>query len=121
MLESLKPGDDYLVISNLQKFFDLDREYFDPYLKKRIKSPVASRLISTDSEQAQYMKTYAQNMNHKIKILPNDTNLSVDVMIVPHKVTIFNLDQPLSAVSIENPAMVKMHKEIFEILWKSLH
>lgn len=119
-LKPLKRGDDYLVISDMQKFFDLDRKYFENYLEKRTKSPVRARLISTDSEQARYMKKYARNMNHEIKILPAKSKLSVDVMIVPNKLTIFNLEEPISAISIENKSIIELHRDMFEIIWRGL-
>lgn len=120
ILAPLKPNDDYLVMGDLEKFFNLDKKYFDDFLEKRIKSPAKARLISTDSEQARYMQKFAKNMNHEVRILPQTSKLSVDVMIVPQKVTIFNLNEPLSAVSLENKAMIEMHKQLFEIIWDSL-
>jgi sugar-specific transcriptional regulator TrmB len=121
ILAPMKPGDDYLVISDLEKFFvKTDQKYFEDFLEKRIKSRVKARLIATDSERARYMKQYARNMNHEVRILPEGSKLSVDTMIVPQKVTIFNMDEPISAVSIENKAMIDMHKELFEIIWRSL-
>lgn len=120
ILEPLGPKDYYLVIGEAQKFFDHDREYFDAFLERRIKSRAKARLIMTDSEQARYMKKYSLNMNHEVRILPEKTKLSVDVMIVPQRVTIFNLREPLSAISIENKDTIEMQKELFEILWDSL-
>ena len=66
------------------------------------------------------MKKYALNMNHQIKILQEGTKLSVDTMIVHHKVTIFDMGEPIYAVSIENKAIFEIHRELFEILWHSL-
>ena len=121
ILEPMKPGDDYLVISDLEKFFDkTDQKYFENFLEKRIKSRVKARLIATDSKRARHMKEFARNMNQEVRILPEGSILSVDTMIVPQKVTIFNLDEPISAVSLENKAMIEMHKELFEIIWRSL-
>ncbi len=121
ILEPLKINDDYMVISDLEKFFsNTDKEYFEGFLKKRIKSGVKARLIATDSERARYMKQYARNMHHEVRILPLGSKLSVDTMIVPGKVTIFNMDEPISAISIENEGMIQMHKELFEIIWRSL-
>jgi sugar-specific transcriptional regulator TrmB len=121
ILDPMKPNDDYLVISDLEKFFiKTDQKYFEDFLEKRIKSRVKARLIATDSERARYMKQYAKNMNQEVRILPEGSKLSVDTMIVPHKVTIFNMDEPISAISLENTAMIEMHKELFEIIWRSL-
>ncbi len=121
ILNPLKPNDDYLVVSDLEKFFsNTDKKYFEGFLQKRIKSRVNARLIVTDSERARYMKQYAPNMHHEVRILPQGSKLSIDMMIVPQKVTIFNLTEPISAISLENNAMIEMHKELFEIIWRSL-
>ena len=120
ILKPLKPGDDYLVMSDLQKFFDMDRKYFENYAAKRIKTSIKARLISTDSKQARYMQQYARNMNHEIKILPETYKLSIDMMIVPGRVTIFNLEEPISAISIENQSIVDMQKNMFNLIWSSI-
>lgn len=121
ILNPMKSGDDYLVISDLEKFFSkTDGPYFEAFLEKRIKSRVKARLIVIDSQRARHMKQFARNMNHEVRILPSGSKLSVDTMIVPQKVTIFNMDEPISAVSIENTGMIQMHKELFEIIWRSL-
>lgn len=120
-LSPLRPGEDFLVISDLEKFFSkIDSDYFEGFLEKRIKSRVNARLIVTDSERARNMKKYAKNLNSEVRILPPGATLSVDVMVLPQKATIFNLDEPLSAVSLENEAMIQMHKQLFEIIWTSL-
>ena len=121
ILDPMKPGDDYLVIGDIEKFFqDTDKKYFENFLEKRIKSRVKARLLVTDSERARHMKQFARNMNHEVKILPKGSKLSVDTMIVPQKVTIFNMEEPVSAVSIENREMIDMHKELCEIIWSSI-
>ena len=120
ILENVHPNDFYLVISNLESFFDTDRAFFDEFLERRIKKVKNARLIATDSKQAQYMKQYARNMNHNVKILPETTKLSVDLFIVPQKVIIFNLRAPISAIIIENKDTIEMQKELFEILWQSI-
>jgi sugar-specific transcriptional regulator TrmB len=120
ILDPMKPKDDYLVISDLQKFVDMDEKYFKKFLDKRIKSKVKARLIATDSEQARYMKKYSQQMNHEMRILPKKSELSVDIMITPQKVSIFNLEDPLSGIGIENLTTIRAYKQMFEIMWHAL-
>jgi sugar-specific transcriptional regulator TrmB len=121
ILDPLKPGDDYLVIGDIEKFFsNADKKFFEDFLEKRIKSRVKARLLVIESDRAHNMKQFARNMNHEVKILPLGSKLSVDTMIVPGKVTIFNMEEPISAISLENNAMVEMHKELFEIIWRSI-
>lgn len=120
VLERVNPNDYYLIISNLQSFFDSDREFFDDFFERRIKKIKKARLIATDTEQARYMKKYSRQMNHEVKILSNKTKLSVDLFITPQMLIVFNLSNPISAVVIENRDTIESQKEIFEILWDSI-
>lgn len=122
VLQKIRPGDEYLVISDLQRFFDQDRAYFDNYLEKLQKnhSHTAKKILATPSPQADFQKKYSKNFNNQIKILPKTKKLSVDVMILPYAVTIFDLNEPLSAIRIENQSVIDLHKEMFEIMWNAL-
>jgi sugar-specific transcriptional regulator TrmB len=120
LIAEMNPHEFYLVISDLQKFFDRDRQYVENFLKKRITARIRSRLISTESEQAHYMKKHAKQMDHELRFIPKNRTISVDIVITPHRLTMFNLSEPLSAVSIKNPTIIKAHREMFEIIWDSL-
>lgn len=120
VLDSMKPKDDYMVISDTETFFNMDPEYFENFLKKRSSANIRARLLVTNSSRAQHMKQYAKNMNHEIKILPENTHLAVDVMITPQQVVIFNLEQPVSAVQIINNTTIKFQQQMFEIVWNSI-
>ncbi len=120
ILEPMRPNDYYLVIGDMQKFFDMDRSYFENFFNKRVKKITKARLIVTDTEQARHMQKFAQQFNHEIRILPKGSELAVDVIIIPQKVTIFSFDEPVSAVSLENKSIIEMHKQLFEIMWNSL-
>lgn len=118
-LEPMRPKEDYLVVSDIQNFFDAD-DFFKNFLDRRIKSRVAARLILTDCEEARRLKKYSQQMNHEVRILPKEYTLSIDIMITKYRVVMFNLEAPISGLSIENPTTIKAHKEMFEIMWNSL-
>ncbi len=120
ILDPLTLDDYYYVIGDLQKFFDMDRPYFEAFIQKRIQTGILAKIIATESEQTDYMKKFSKNMSHEVRILPKGSKLSVDVMINPYKVSIFNLREPLSAISIENKDTIEMQKELFEIIWNSL-
>jgi HTH-type transcriptional regulator, sugar sensing transcriptional regulator len=115
--EELKPNDDYMVISDIDAFLDLDRKYFEKYVEKRSKQPINARAIVVDGETAQHMKKFEQNYNHQLKIISKDQKISVDLIITPYRLVMVNLENPISALNIENPSIVRMHKEIFEMLW----
>jgi sugar-specific transcriptional regulator TrmB len=119
VLEPLRPHEDFLVISDIQNFFSADK-FFNDYLDRRIKSRVNARLLLTDSDEARRLKKYSKQMNHEVRILPKEYKLSIDTMITKHQVSIFNLEQPITAINIKNPTTIKAQMELFEIMWNSL-
>ena len=119
ILDPMKPSDYYLVISDMETFFNKDRVYFEAFLKKRIEKKMKTRLLGTRSKESEHMKKYAQNMNHEFKMLPDQTKVSIDTMITPYAVTFFDLRDPVSAISIENKSIIQMQKELFDIIWNS--
>ncbi len=120
VLEHLKRNDDYMAISDTDKFQNIDRPYFDNFLKKRTKLHVQTRLLLQDSKLARERKKFDQNFNEKIKILPTNTDLVTNMIIIPDRVIIHQLVPPINAIVITNPSVVQMGREMFEIMWDAI-
>lgn len=120
LLNEMKPHDDYLVIANQEKWFNLDKKFFLKYKEERAKRNVKTRLLFQDSEVAREHKKFQKNWSEDVRILPVGTNLNTDLVIMPKKVIIFQLNEPLKAFVIESRDFVQMHTELFEIIWDSL-
>lgn len=119
-LQEIKPNEDYLVITNQQKWYDLDPEFAKSYIEKRAKLDIITRLLFQDSVIAREHKQFERNYNEKIKILPNNSPLNVDTILLPEKMIVLELTPPYMTVVIENKSIVELHKEMFEIIWQSL-
>lgn len=113
------PGyqEDYLVITNQEKWYSLDEKFAQKYIEKRAKKMIQTRMLFTDSTIAQEHKEYEKNYNQEVRILPKDDALDTDLVITPKRIIISQTSLPYSAIEIQSPSVVKMQKSLFEIIW----
>lgn len=119
-LKDVRPGDDFLVITNEEAWFNLSQKLFTHYKEKRSVLRVKTRLLFQDSPTAQHHKNIGKNYNEEAKILPPDTSINVDFVCTPKRVIIFQLQKPYVAISIENKFVIELYKNLFEIIWKTV-
>lgn len=120
LLKDVKAHDDYLILSDLSQWLNLDEKYFLDFLRRRAKLPLNIRMMAVDSDIARQHKKIEKTFNEAIRILPPGTKLSTNLVVIPKKVVIHQLTEPVFAIVIENPNIVRMHREQFEIMWKAL-
>jgi len=119
-LELIKPHEDYLVITDRVKWLRLDPIFFQNFIERRAKLNINTRILLQDSKMARELQKYQRNYNVKIKILPKDVFLPTNLVILPNVVMIHQLTEPIMSLVIENRSIVRMHREFFEIMWKSI-
>lgn len=120
LLRNVQSGDDYLIFGDDTEWFNIDKEYFENFIERRSKLNIKIRTLLQDSSEARRHKMFEKNFNETIKILPKDTTLSTNLVITPQKVVIHQLTPPVSAIVIETKSIIQMHREMFEIVWKSI-
>jgi sugar-specific transcriptional regulator TrmB len=118
--DGLKNGDDYLIISNMEKFLDINKSYFEKHIKKRSNLKLNTRAILVDNTASRTYRELENKTKMKIKFLQKNINLTANLVILPTKVIITQLVNPIMCIIIENKSIVQMQKEQFEIIWKSL-
>ncbi len=120
-LDDVKRGGEYLVITNEEKWFELDPIFWmKEYIEERAKLPCKTRLISQDSKTAQEHEKYQKNYNEQFKIFNKKISLNIDMVLTAHKLIIVDLLPPLTTLVIENKNIIELQKELFEIIWNSL-
>ncbi len=117
-LKEIKPHEDYLVITNQEKWYNLDSKFALSYIEERSKLSIKTRLLFQDSPIAREHKNIERNYNEQIKILPNGNPLNVDTILLPEKMIVLELTPPYMTIVIENKSVVALHKEMFEIIWR---
>lgn len=120
ILTDLQPHDDYMVVTDQEHFVGLEETYVLDFIKRLSKLNIHQRLLMQDSPTAREHKKNAKAWNREIKILPKGTKLLTDLVIIPHYVVTVQIPPPITTIVIENKSVVQMHRELFEIIWKSL-
>lgn len=120
LLRDVRAHEDYLILSDLQQWLHHDEKYFLDFTRRRAKLPINIRMLAQDSDVARAHKKMEKALNETIKFLPPHTKLTTNLVIIPKKVVIHQLTEPVFAIVIENPNIVRMHREQFEIMWKAV-
>lgn len=120
LLQSLKPSSDYLVFGNLQAWHDTDPENFTAWPKKRQKIIKTGRSIYFDSPLARDYQSRQNQLNTNVKILPEKKDFEVIKVITSEFIFIHKTGKPNLVIMLENPEVVKMYREMFEIIWDIL-
>lgn len=119
ILEELKPKEYYWAISDTEQWRKEDKEYFEQYLERRAKLNIDTRLLLQDSPEARKRKSFEKNFHEQIRILPSNASLITNLIATPRLVVIHQFN-PISAIVIENPSVVQMGRELFQIIWNSI-
>ena len=119
LLSSALPGDDYLIISDQSKFYAQDPVYFEQFTQRRSQLGVKLKLLLVDNPHAAQFKARERELQFSVRTLPKDSKISTNLVIVPTKVVIHQLVAPNFAVVIENESIVRLHQELFWIVWNS--
>jgi HTH-type transcriptional regulator, sugar sensing transcriptional regulator len=117
LLTELKPGDDYFVISDQEKWYQLDAAYFENFIQQRAKLKLNIKLLLQGSAHAKQFQKKQAAYHEQIKILPAKIKLNINMVVTPHKVILVQIVEPISAMVIENNNVVQMHKALFNLLW----
>lgn len=120
MLRDVRPHEDYLVISDTQRWTNLDPKYFLDFRKRRSKLNINRKLLLQDTSTAREYQKFQANYGETIKLMPKETKLVTNLMVIPRRVVIHQLTPPIMAIVIENKSVIQMHQQLFEILWESI-
>lgn len=120
ILSEVGRGEDYLVISDPSQWYELDPQFFQNFLEKRAKLNLKLRLLFTRSQKASELKHFERNYNMNVRLLPEKTNLPTNLIIIKNKVIIHRLSEPFRAIVMDDPLVIQMYKEMFEVMWGSV-
>jgi len=120
ILDDLRPGDDYLIISNMDQFLSMDEEYFQKFIERRAKLNLSVHSIFQETPRGHYYKKVERNTNQEVRFLPAGTQMTANQVITPTRTVLTQFTPPIMSIVIENLNITRMFKEQFEIIWKSL-
>jgi sugar-specific transcriptional regulator TrmB len=118
ILQTLKPGEEYLVLGAVgQEFYEAVRKYGDYYSKRFNKKDIKGRIIYFEGEGPQQTPGYGESVS--VKRLKRPALSPVSTVIYGNKVALEWTKPGNSAViSIENEELAESYRQTFEALWK---
>lgn len=121
LLKDIKRGEDYMIIAGMEKAYAMDKAFYDRLRERRAKLPIRARILVADpeSEESKNVIKFQKNFNMEARALPPETKLTTNMVITPQRILIHQLDNPIMAIVIENKSTIKMHQELFEVMWKA--
>lgn len=117
LLRDVRPGDDYLIISNPDDWIVHDKEFFEDFLDRRSRLDIKIRGLFQRGPVGERLKKLEKRHNQTIRFLPPGTKLPTNMVIIPKKVVIHQLVPPVMAYVIENQSVVQLQRQLFEIIW----
>lgn len=120
MLQSVRPGDYWLAISDAKLWHIFEPEYTKHFLERRAKMRLSVKLLLQHNETGLWHIKFAKNFNEEVKLLPQHTLLKSSCAIIPNQLIIHQLIAPFLTIAIENDQVSNMQKQMFEIMWDSL-
>jgi sugar-specific transcriptional regulator TrmB len=120
MIRDIKPRENYSVIGNMDELLSLDQKFFEEFFDKRAKLNINLRILVQRNKGGEWFKKYEKNMNAKVKYLPENTKLNTNLVMIPRRMLIHELTEPIKGIIIENKRSIDMQMALFEIMWNSI-
>lgn len=120
MIRDIRPEEEYFVLSNQSKWHDADPDYFADFSTRRGRLKIKLKMILERNERSEEYYKKRKIYNADIRFLPKDVKLETNLVITPQRTLIHQLVQPIIALVVENDSFIKMHQEMFRIMWNSL-
>lgn len=119
LLSEVRPGDDYLVMTDFDRWLALDKQFFSGFLRRRSRILLRLRLILARGAKSSLLSKAGPN-RALVRELPSGASIDVNLVITPNRLVFHQLARPFSAVAIDNSHMVSMQRQIFNLMWESL-
>lgn len=119
LLAGTRPHDDYFVCTELEKWMSLDPGFFTEFRKQRDRMLLNLQFLVTDSATTRAFKE-ASKGRAEVRMLPKGSVLETNVVIVPQRVLIHRLTNPVSAVVLTDPSIVALHRQFHQLIWNGL-
>jgi hypothetical protein len=73
-----------------------------------------------NNEIGHYYKKIEKNIRSETKILGKNININANLAILPNKLIIAQVIDPVVCIVIENKSIVEMQRQQFNIIWDSI-
>ncbi len=122
ILDEVEFRQKYYVIGDQELFLRVDEVFFNGFIRKRNKLNPEIKMFFTQTDAAlESMKIQANHFNNvQIKLLPDQTTFTANIIITEKRVVVNRLSDPISATSLTNPDIIDTFIQMFELFWESV-
>lgn len=104
--------------ASLDKLSSMLPAYLPRYYEKRVQKGLRVRAIYPASEQSFTHKKRDKNELRESRLIPQEFNFHLDIMVYDNKVVITSLREKFG-VLIESKEMAEAQKKLFDLIWKT--
>jgi len=114
----IKTKKEILVYSSTRKQQQLLQFYFPNYIKRRVKEKIKIKVLTEKSKETLELHKKDKQELREMRFLPKGFEFPTATNIYGNKVAILSLEKEPIGVIIEDEAIAKTQKMIFELMWK---
>jgi len=120
LIAGIKPGEDYLIVSDQAKWLEMDPKFFLDFTQRRAKLDIKIKLLLQNNPTGRKFQILQDKYNEKVKLLPAKTELTTNLVVTPQKALIHQMTPPIFGIVIENKSIIQMFQQMFWIIWNSI-
>lgn len=118
--ETLKSQEPIYAFSDFEKMMPLMEEWMWDYAQRRAASGISFLSIAKDGPWARKAEAKGEEQRRKMKIA-KDVGFDTEINIYENKVALLSFERPFAGVIIEDIAIARTLKSIWQMLWKTLN
>lgn len=115
--DMIRTKKEILVYGTTKRQLELLSFYFPNFIKRRVKSRIKTKVITERSKEALKISKAGKKELRTMRFLPKKIDLPTATNIYGNKVAILSLEKDIIGIIIENEAIAKTQRQVFELLW----
>jgi HTH-type transcriptional regulator, sugar sensing transcriptional regulator len=120
----LLTGEELLAFSSIEEIFEALPDYWPNFIKRRVQKKLFARIISPKGHKGMELKPLEKQEYRKIRFISESLAKKIGVIqghvfIYKDKIAFLSFDSDKTSVIIENAALAKVQKSLFEIAWEA--
>ncbi len=119
VLDEIRYGDFYYVISDDAQWLKADQLFFENFIEKRAQKCIQTKLLLAPSPDSIRAQKRMLSQNNIIKLLPDNFEIKTNIAITPKRIIFHQMHDPVHAIVLETKSIIDAHKKLFELLWES--
>lgn len=110
-------GHEYLNFSSADDLFEAIGDYYQEFIKRRVKEKILARVILRDSAKALERQKLGPGELRIVKIIVKDFEYHGAFSVFGNKIVFFSFVKDYMAVVIESKELADIQRACFENLW----